>query len=79
MRLSVDLGPDALESADATTAISPDGARIVFRIHDAGGKAMLAVRPMVACHRASSGDYRRRRPFFFSRTDNGSPFGRTEN
>ena len=46
MRLSVDLGPDALESADATAAISPDGTRIVFRIRGAGGKAMLAVRPM---------------------------------
>ena len=44
MRLSVDLGPNAVEGAAVTTAISPDGTRIVFPMRGADGKQQLATR-----------------------------------
>jgi predicted Ser/Thr protein kinase/WD40 repeat protein len=43
MRLSVDLGPDAVAGARSTAAISPDGTRLVFPIR-AGDKQTLATR-----------------------------------
>jgi serine/threonine-protein kinase len=44
MRLSVDLGPDAITGASITAAISPDGNRIAFPVRDSGGKQKLATR-----------------------------------
>jgi predicted Ser/Thr protein kinase len=44
MRLSVDLGPDAVAGAQTTLAISPDGMRIVYPARVAGGKQMLVTR-----------------------------------
>ena len=44
MRLSVDLGPDAVAGQFTTTAISPDGARLVFPVKSPDGKQMLATR-----------------------------------
>jgi serine/threonine-protein kinase len=44
MRLSVDLGPDAVSSAGITAAISPDGSRIAFPVRDSGGRHILATR-----------------------------------
>jgi hypothetical protein len=44
MRLNVDLGPDAMVGANVTTAISPDGTRLVFPVRGANGKPMLATR-----------------------------------
>jgi serine/threonine-protein kinase len=46
MRLSVDLGPDALVgfSASAALAISPDGQRLVFPARSPDGKQQLATR-----------------------------------
>ena len=43
-RLSVDLGPDAVEGLPYTTAISPDGTRIVYQVHSEGGGTALATR-----------------------------------
>ena len=43
-RLSVDLGPDALEGRDLTAAISPDGRRLVFPARTPDGKQQLATR-----------------------------------
>src|SRR5215831_6229971 len=44
MRLSVDLGPDALLGTDPTAAISPDGTRLVFPSRGPDGKQQLATR-----------------------------------
>ena len=44
MRLSVDLGPDALTGLNLTAAISPDGRRLVFPIRGPDGKQRLATR-----------------------------------
>ena len=44
MRLSVDLGPDAVAGQFTTTAISPDGARLVFPAKGPDGKQLLATR-----------------------------------
>jgi Tol biopolymer transport system component len=44
MRLSVDLGPDAVSSAGITVAISPDGTRLVFPVRGKDGKRQLATR-----------------------------------
>jgi serine/threonine-protein kinase len=44
LRLSVDLGPDALTGTDTTVAISPDGTRLVFPMRGPDGKQMLATR-----------------------------------
>ena len=44
MRLSVDLGPDAVTSADITVAISRDGTRLVFPVRGKDGKQQLATR-----------------------------------
>jgi serine/threonine-protein kinase len=46
IRLSVDLGPDAVRTTNLTAAISPDGTRIVFPIRGGGGGTMLATRPL---------------------------------
>ena len=44
MRMSVDLGPDAVAGLHNTVAISPDGTRIVFPMRGADGKQQLATR-----------------------------------
>jgi Tol biopolymer transport system component len=44
MRLSVDLGPDAIAGEFITTAISPDGTRLVFPMKSPDGNQMLATR-----------------------------------
>jgi serine/threonine-protein kinase len=46
MRLRVDLGPEAAVASMATAALSPDGTRLVYQATDAGGKRMLAIRPL---------------------------------
>ena len=43
-RLSVDLGPDAVEGYFITAAVSPDGTRIVFPVRSAGNVTLLATR-----------------------------------
>ncbi len=44
MRFRADLGPEAVEGANITAAISPDGTRLAFVARDAGGKEQLATR-----------------------------------
>ena len=44
VRLSVDLGPDAVAGPRITAAISPDGRRLAFVARDAAGKELLATR-----------------------------------
>ena len=44
MRLDVNLGPNAIATAEAGVAISPDGTRIVFPVRGADGKPLLATR-----------------------------------
>jgi serine/threonine-protein kinase len=44
VRLSVDLGPNALPGFNLTVAISPDGRRIVFPVRGPNGKQQLATR-----------------------------------
>ena len=44
MRLSVDLGPEALPALNLTVAISPDGRRLVFPVRGPAGKQQLATR-----------------------------------
>ena len=44
MRLSVDLGPDAIAGQFSTAAISPDGSRLVFPSKNPDGKQMLTTR-----------------------------------
>jgi len=44
MRMSVDLGPDAVAGQRTTVAISPDGTRIVFPMRGTDGKQVLATR-----------------------------------
>jgi len=44
MRLSVDLGPEALPALNLTVAISPDGRRLVFPARRPDGKQQLATR-----------------------------------
>ena len=44
MRLSVDLGPDAVMGLNTTVAISPDGRRIVYPARGPDGKQQLATR-----------------------------------
>jgi Tol biopolymer transport system component/predicted Ser/Thr protein kinase len=64
MRLTVDLGPDAVAGQFTTTAISPDGARLVFPAKNADGKQMLATRLLDET-----------KPALLSGTENGSdPF-----
>lgn len=46
MRMSVDLGPEAVAGARTTVAISPDGTHIAFPIRGAGGTRQLATRLM---------------------------------
>jgi Tol biopolymer transport system component len=65
MRLSVDLGPDAVAGRFTTTAISPDGARLVFPIQSADGTEMLAARLLDETKpSALSGTENGRDPFF---------------
>jgi Tol biopolymer transport system component len=64
MRLSLDLGPDAVAGQFTTTAISSDGARLVFPIKSPGGKQVLATRLL-----------NETKPTLLSGTDNGrDPF-----
>jgi serine/threonine-protein kinase len=64
IRLDVDLGPDAVAGRFTTTAISPDGTRIVFPAKGTDGKPMLATRLLSET-----------KPAFLSGTDNGrDPF-----
>jgi Tol biopolymer transport system component/predicted Ser/Thr protein kinase len=44
MRFSADLGPEAVEGVNITTAISPDGTRLAFVARGPGGKEQLATR-----------------------------------
>ena len=44
MRFSADLGPDAVEGSNVTTAISPDGTRLAFVARGPAGKEQLATR-----------------------------------
>jgi serine/threonine-protein kinase len=44
MRLSVDLGPEAVPDLDLTAVISPDGRRLVFPARGPDGKLQLATR-----------------------------------
>jgi serine/threonine-protein kinase len=44
MRLSVDLGPDAVAGLSTTAAISPDGTRLAFPARSADGQRQLATR-----------------------------------
>ena len=44
MRMSVDLGPEAVAGPRTTVAISPDGTRIVFPMRGTDGKQQLATR-----------------------------------
>jgi len=44
MRMSVDLGPDAVAGLRTTLAISPEGTRIVFPMRGADGKQQFATR-----------------------------------
>jgi Tol biopolymer transport system component len=44
MRLSVDLGPEAMTGPNITAAISPDGRRLVFQARAPNGKRQLATR-----------------------------------
>ncbi|MGD1096559.1 MAG: protein kinase, partial [Bryobacteraceae bacterium] len=44
MRLSVDLGPDAVAGQFTTAVISPDGSRLVFPVKSPDGKQLLASR-----------------------------------
>jgi serine/threonine-protein kinase len=65
MRLSVDLGPDAVAGEFTTTAISPDGARLVFPIKNPDGRQMLATRLLSETSpRLLSGTDNGRDPFF---------------
>jgi hypothetical protein len=65
MRLSVDLGPDAVAGEFTTTAISPDGARLVFPTKSPDGRQMLATRMLAETKSALlSGTDNGRDPFF---------------
>jgi Tol biopolymer transport system component len=65
MRLSVDLGPNAVAGQFTTTAISPDGARLVFPVKSSDGKQMLATRLLDETKLAMlSGTENGRDPFF---------------
>lgn len=44
IRLSVDLGPEAMKGIELTAAISPDGRRLAYPAGDAHGKQQLATR-----------------------------------
>jgi serine/threonine-protein kinase len=44
MRFSADLAPDAVQGANITAAISPDGGRLAFVARGPGGKEQLATR-----------------------------------
>jgi serine/threonine-protein kinase len=46
MRLSVDLGPDAMAGISTTVAISPDGQRLVFPARSPDGRQHLATRTL---------------------------------
>jgi Tol biopolymer transport system component len=65
MRLNVDLGPDAMAGRFTTTAISPNGARLVFPVRSADGTQMLATRLLDETNPAAlSGTQNGRDPFF---------------
>ena len=46
IRLTAELGPDAIAGVRSTVAISPDGRRIVYAIRGRDGKPMLATRTL---------------------------------
>ena len=65
MRLSVDLGPDAVAGEFTTTAIAPDGLRLVFPAKNPDGKQMLATRLLdQSIHTLLAGTENGRDPFF---------------
>jgi len=65
MRLSVDLGPDAVAGQFTTIAISPDGSRLVFPAKSPDGKQVLATRLLSETKPALlSGTESGRDPFF---------------
>jgi Tol biopolymer transport system component len=65
MRLSVDLGPDAVVGQFTTVAISPDGARLVYPVKNPEGKQVLAMRLLNEANQTLlSGTENGRDPFF---------------
>jgi Tol biopolymer transport system component len=65
MRLDVDLGPGAIAGQFTTTAISPDGTRLVFPFKNPDGKQVLATRLLGETVTAAlSGTENGRDPFF---------------
>jgi serine/threonine-protein kinase len=65
VRLSVDLGPDALTGFSTTVSISPDGRRLVFPARGPDGKPQLAMRLLEhAKHTLLPGTAGAQDPFF---------------
>jgi len=46
MRHNVDLGPDFESNAAFSAVLSPDGTKLLYRVHNADGKYFLAIRPL---------------------------------
>ena len=67
VRLNVDLGPDAVAGQFTTTAISPDGSRLVFPVKSPDGKQMLATRLLERDQAGVAlGNRERKRPVLFA-------------
>ena len=77
MRLSVDLGPDAVGQF-TTVVISPDGSRLVFPIKSADGKQILATRLLSETKPTRSREPRTEEIRSFRPMGNGSGFSQTE-
>src|SRR5262249_50567991 len=46
IRLNVDLGPEFSSTGAFSAVLSPDGRKLVYRVHNSEGKYFLAVRPL---------------------------------